>query len=95
MWSLPCRNRWCPNVQPCPQHPVMAFATGTPLPHDWPQIRANVLRAQPVCFHCGQPATEVDHIIERADGGDDSYFNLRGVCRTFHQSKTGRMAGAS
>ena len=30
---------------------------------------------------CTQWATEVDHIVARADGGDDTATNLRAACR--------------
>jgi 5-methylcytosine-specific restriction endonuclease McrA len=29
-----------------------------------------------VCVHCGAPATDVDHLVPIADGGDDSLANL-------------------
>jgi len=33
-----------------------------------------------VCVHCGAPATDVDHLVPIAVGGDDSLENLRPSC---------------
>jgi 5-methylcytosine-specific restriction endonuclease McrA len=39
-------------------------------------------RYGPNCVHCGAIATDIDHIVPIADGGDDSLGNLRpsGAC---------------
>jgi 5-methylcytosine-specific restriction endonuclease McrA len=37
-------------------------------------------RYGPNCVHCGAPATDVDHLIPIAVGGDDSLANLRPSC---------------
>jgi len=29
---LPCREAWCPNYQPCPEHPILPFGGGQPAP---------------------------------------------------------------
>uniref|UniRef100_A0AAU2V8K7 HNH endonuclease n=1 Tax=Streptomyces sp. NBC_00003 TaxID=2903608 RepID=A0AAU2V8K7_9ACTN len=47
----------------------------------WRQVRAAVLGEEPLCWQCGEPSTEVDHIIPRKHGGDDRRSNLRGSCR--------------
>lgn len=51
----------------------------------WRQLRALVLRRSPFCVLCHAPATVVDHIHPRADGGD-SYDenNLRALCASCH-----------
>lgn len=36
----------------------------------------------------GDRVLEVDHLVEVADGGDNSLANLRTVCRECHRSKT-------
>jgi 5-methylcytosine-specific restriction endonuclease McrA len=35
-----------------------------------------------VAPYCGAPATVVDHIISRRDGGSDDFENLRSLCWT-------------
>ena len=43
------------------------------------------------CVVCGQPATEVDHIVEVADGGDlYGLDNLQSLCHSCHAAKTKR-----
>lgn len=55
----------------------------------WQQIRAMILRRDPVCTICqARPAVEVDHIVAKAFGGGDEDTNLRGVCRGCHKAKT-------
>jgi hypothetical protein len=47
----------------------------------WQATRRQVLaRCGWACVHCGAPATDVDHLIPIADGGDDSLANLRPAC---------------
>lgn len=64
-----------------------------PLPRNWPEIRAAVLREEPHCRACArlglsQPSVEVDHIIARAHGGSDDRSNLQGLCGPCHAAKT-------
>jgi 5-methylcytosine-specific restriction protein A len=54
----------------------------------WQQLRARVLRESPNCEECGQPATDVDHIVAIADGGTDARSNLRALCNTCHKRYT-------
>ena len=60
----------------------------------WRRKRERILRrdkglCQP-CFRAGRitPALEVDHIVNVAQGGDDSDDNLEAICRPCHQAKT-------
>lgn len=54
----------------------------------WRKIRARFLRRHRTCVECGAPATEVDHIRPRAEGGDDSDANLRALCKPHHSRRT-------
>ena len=55
----------------------------------WARLRIMVLRREPICRICGKAeATEVDHIVTKARGGDDSYANLQGLCKPCHSRKT-------
>jgi 5-methylcytosine-specific restriction endonuclease McrA len=64
------------------------------LPSNWPAIRRTILsRDGHACTwtdhgqQCGQPATDVDHII---NNDDDDPSNLRALCTTHHRAKTSR-----
>ena len=56
----------------------------------WQRLRVMVLRRQPICCwpDCGEPATEVDHVVALANGGDESPDNLQGLCKRHHSMKT-------
>lgn len=41
-----------------------------------------------VCRQCGEPARQVDHIIEAADGGTNDPSNLQLLCDSHHNAKT-------
>ncbi len=58
--------------------------------HRWRKISARFVRMHPVCQLCHRaPATIVDHIIERSDGGDQwSEHNLQALCPRCHGRKT-------
>lgn len=62
----------------------------------WRRLRIMVLRDQPMCAGagCNQPATEVDHRVAKAKGGDDSRGNLVGLCCSCHSRKSVREDGA-
>lgn len=69
--------------------------------YEWTKVRALVLRidgylCQP-CERAGRPtpATEVDHIIPKSLGGDDSADNLEAICTDCHKDKTSREATES
>lgn len=62
----------------------------------WNKIRVVILKrdsglCQP-CLAAGRVtvATQVDHIIPRAQGGTDTEDNLRSICKACHQAKTDR-----
>ena len=86
----PCAEPGCPALiygpgpSGCPRHQL------PPLPPTWPAIRARYLAAHPWCSWpgCTLPATDVDHVIVRADGGTDAWSNLTGYCHPHHSAKT-------
>ena len=56
------------------------------LPLDWHNRRRSVIRrAEGKCAVCGEPANEVDHILQ---GDDHSLENLQLLCSKHHVSKT-------
>jgi 5-methylcytosine-specific restriction enzyme A len=55
---------------------------------NWQAKRAMYLKAHPNCVECGQPATEVDHIIPLAAGGTNEWVNLNSMCKPCHSRKT-------
>ena len=65
------------------------------LPSDWSSRRAAVLRRDggrcqwktDSVSVCGAPATDVDHVVP---GDDDSFGNLRALCREHHAWKSAR-----
>ena len=61
----------------------------------WQRIRLMHLRSNPLCMdpygvHEGRPvpATDVDHILPRREGGSDSDDNLQSLCHSCHSKKT-------
>lgn len=59
----------------------------------WQRLRKAKLARDPVCQYCPPgrltPATEVDHILPMARGGDAlDWDNLKSACRSCHSSKT-------
>jgi 5-methylcytosine-specific restriction protein A len=62
--------------------------------HAWRKRRAQALRRDSAlcqsCIKQGRyiPATEVDHIIEKAKGGTDDLSNLQSLCTPCHRVKT-------
>ena len=54
----------------------------------WRKLRGQILRLDAYrCRMCGQPATEVDHILALADSGTDHPSNLRSLCRAHHAER--------
>lgn len=87
-----CSRHALPGRSRCKEHGGGSWARVNPAAKghygaDWRKIRAQVLREQPRC-ECGQRATDVDHIIARADGGTDARANLRALCYPCHRRHT-------
>ncbi len=63
----------------------------------WRRVRAAKLQVNPLCEVCLKrgvltPATLVDHVTERSDGGADyDMDNLQSMCRSCHERKTKRI----
>ena len=62
----------------------------------WRKTRGRILeRDSGLCQLCLEqglliPASEVDHIVSRANGGNDDSDNLQAICRSCHKKKTNR-----
>lgn len=57
----------------------------------WVKLKNQILlRDNYTCQHCGRIGgqLELDHIINKARGGDDSPSNLQILCKECHQKKT-------
>lgn len=58
-------------------------------------LRAELFKRSPLCVHCAEhdvvtPATQRDHIIPLAEGGEDSEENTQGLCDECHDVKSKR-----
>lgn len=59
----------------------------------WKRKRRDILdRDCHTCVYCGEPATEVDHIVARAHGGTDDDANLVASCHDCNEAKRKREA---
>ncbi len=98
-----CAEPDCPTVidsgsgSRCPVHTRRApdrrpSAAARGYDRKWAAKRAAYLRAHPDCQHpdCHEPATDVDHIDGRGPNGDNSWSNLRGLCKPHHSQRTAR-----
>ena len=48
----------------------------------WKKIRLEILRRDSyTCAYCGDVANEVDHIVPKVKGGEDTHDNLVAACR--------------
>jgi len=62
----------------------------------WQKLRKRILeRDCGLCCLCAKAgkvtlAVDVDHIVNKADGGDDRESNLQSLCRQCHREKTAR-----
>ena len=55
----------------------------------WRKLRTMVLHRDPICVICNHAAaTDCDHIVPKADGGEDRMENLQGICWDCHTQKT-------
>ena len=69
----------------CPAHTLRNGST-----RSWRKLRGQILRLDAYrCRMCGQPATEVDHVLPLADGGTDRPTNCRSLCHDCHVGRHG------
>lgn len=72
-------------------HKRNPFSDTAQMSPDWAIKRADILcRDDGVCQYCREPATHVDHIIPRSQGGTDDYTNLVAACADCNIRKGGR-----
>lgn len=95
--ASPCSAPGCPSRAAyrgrCSQHVVLhererGSSAQRGYSGEWRRIRAAYLSEHPYCVSCGQLATEVDHVVPRAQGGGDEWENLRGLCKACHSRRT-------
>lgn len=60
---------------------------------DHQAMRKRVLKEEPTCRLCPNPATEADHIIPKFEGGTNDRSNYEGLCHPCHRSKTAQESG--
>src|SRR5437867_1584764 len=99
---VPCLVDGCPELtrtgSRCERHRVSGWSSTISASErgygsEWARIRRVVLSEEPSCRLCGQPATDVDHIVSKANGGTDRRSNLRSLCRRDHQKRTASQGG--
>lgn len=102
--STPCKHPGCPNLaargrdlclfhrreryRRIDQHRPSAAERGYGT--DWQRVRREVLDAFPFCALCGDVATDVHHVLPKAEGGTDELYNLESLCRGCHSAMTMR-----
>jgi 5-methylcytosine-specific restriction endonuclease McrA len=62
----------------------------------WAELRAQVLREQPICAEpgCSAAASQVDHIVGLAQGGAPyARANVRGLCAVHHRRRSSSQGG--
>lgn len=80
----------CPNCSGWNHGPAAPNKRSIPTSSSrWRKLRAAVLRDEPLCRTCGALATEVDHIVPVAEGGEElQRDNLQPLCHPCHARKT-------
>ncbi len=74
--------------------PARAGTTARGYGWQWQQLRLHILRRDlymcQACKLAGRitPARDVDHKVNKAQGGDDHPDNLQALCRPCHAAKT-------
>ena len=75
-------------------------STATVYSHYWTLVRREALerdgyQCQLKFPGCLGKATEADHIVSVADGGEHTLENARAVCKRCHRTRTGQQGGAA
>ena len=87
----PCSRPGCPALRPCEAHARKPFAVRSYRSvggRAWQRTRERILARDGYrCCYCGGPAEVVDHIINRAHGGNDDDANLAAACRDCNERK--------
>jgi hypothetical protein len=86
---IPATDRYCDDCQPngWTTHPSANARAHTR--NERRAFRDAVLKHEPNCRHCGQPATQADHIIPVANNGtNDPATNGQALCDHCHEQKT-------
>ena len=73
-------SRWSPRTQRDPE---------------WDRVRRDYIAAHRSCAICGARATQVHHIVARADGGTHDPSNLVALCARCHAPITARQGAAA
>jgi 5-methylcytosine-specific restriction protein A len=77
----------------------MAWKRGSPAERGygraWQKLRKAMLAQEPLCRACREQgvvtaATDLDHIVPKAEGGTDDPANLQALCADCHKDKTAR-----
>lgn len=91
-----CSEAGCPNLKPCPLHGVKPWQNrhrvkrGRSGSRRQRMSRAVILRDNGICHVCGEyGANEADHVIPVAEGGPDTFDNLKAIhAYPCHKNKT-------
>lgn len=63
--------------------------SGYTQPANWRSTKARILKRDGgLCYQCGKPASEVDHVIPVARGGTHDDDNLAAICTPHHEAKS-------
>jgi 5-methylcytosine-specific restriction protein A len=95
--ALIATGAWCAAHQPREERPSAARRG---YDRTWRgKWRRTILEREPLCRVCAArglvvAATDVDHLVPRADGGAESVANLQPLCHACHSAKTRREMGS-
>ena len=102
--SRPCRNRGCPNAQPCDAHPIDRNQNRVKKPSDafygsaqWQKARSAYRNRHPLCERCEREGrvkiADMVHHIKPTDTHPElktDWNNLESLCRDCHEQIEGR-----